>query len=91
MTWLGYITHLSLIPALAMIAQSFVFKFCVYHRIPIYYIMLNDAINSYDYFYQIPVSDKNMFMINIIIACLSMFLVLYFYVKHHKKVVRETT
>lgn len=91
MTWLGYITHLSLIPALSMLAQSFVFRFCVYHRIPIYYIMLNDAINTYDFFYHIPVSDKGMFMINIIIACFTMFLILYLYVKHHKKVIREVT
>ena len=91
MAWLGYITHLSLIPAISMLAQSFVFRFCIYHRIPIYYIMLNDAINSYDFFYHIPLSDKNMFMVNMIIAYLAMFFTIYCYVKCHKKTVTKDT
>jgi hypothetical protein len=89
LTWMGYIAHLSLIPTLAMLAQSFVFKFCIYHRIPIYYIIANDAINSYDFFYGIPVSDKELLLINVLLSCFAIFCIILYYVKYHKKAIRK--
>ena len=90
-TWAGYIGHLSLIPAFSLISQSFVLKFCVYHRLPIYYILVNDAINTYDYFYGIPIEDKGWLLMHIILIWIVLFLIVYFYVKHHKKVVSKDT
>ena len=85
-TWAGYIGHLALIPAFSLISQSFVLKFCIYHRLPIYYILVNDAINVYDYFYGIPIGDKDWLLLNIVLIWIVLFLIVYFYVRNHKKV-----
>lgn len=84
-TWAGYIGHLALIPALSLISQSFVLQFCVYHRLPIYYILVNDALNTYDYFYGINVSDRGLFLLNLLLVWVTIFSIVYFYVKRHKK------
>lgn len=83
--WTGYLVHLALLPAIAMLSQSFVLKFCLYHRIPIYYIICNDVINSYDYYCGIPISDKKLFLLNVILCWIAIFLIVWDYVKNHKK------
>lgn len=90
-TWAGYIGHLALIPALCFISQSFVLKFCIYHRMPIYYILVNDAVNTYDYFYGINITDKGLLILNIALIWITFLSIIYFYVKHHKKVIRKNT
>ena len=59
---------------------SVVFKFCKYHRIFIHYILLNII----DYHWGIPVSNKNMFLIYMIITGLFLFLALYYHQKTRK-------
>jgi hypothetical protein len=90
-TWAGYVGHLALIPALSFISQSFVLKFCVYHRLPIYYILVNDGINTYDYFYGIEVSDKGFLLLHIFLVWVTILSIIYFYVKHHKKAASQVT
>ena len=89
--WTGYLVHLSLLPALTILSQSFVLKFCVYHRIPIYYILLNDVLTSYDYYVGIPLSDKNLLMFNMVLCWIAIFAITYFYVKNHKNVAKKVT
>ena len=40
---------LSLLPIIYLIIVSLTFGYCLYHRLPIYYIILNDAINWLDF------------------------------------------
>lgn len=48
---------LSLLPIIYFITVSFTFGYCLYHRLPIYYIIINDIINWLDYYIGIPISD----------------------------------
>jgi hypothetical protein len=48
---------LSLLPIIYFISVSFTFEYCLYHRLPIYYIILNDSINWLDYHIGIPIPD----------------------------------
>ena len=48
---------LSLLPIIYFISVSFTFGYCLYHRLPIYYIILNDSINWLDYHIGIPIAD----------------------------------
>jgi hypothetical protein len=48
---------LSLLPVIYFISVSFTFGYCLYHRLPIYYIILNDSINWLDYHIGIPIPD----------------------------------
>lgn len=48
---------LSLLPIIYFISVSFTFGYCLYHRLPMYYIILNDSINWLDYHIGIPIAD----------------------------------
>lgn len=54
---LSYIGGLSFIPLLFIYVSSYVFRFCSYHRIFLYYIAINDVINMLDYHFNLPISD----------------------------------
>lgn len=75
---LSYIGGMSILPVIFILVSSFVFKFCIYHRLPIYYIIISDIINYYDLYISIPVDDRNLFIINMIIAGVFIFLILLF-------------
>jgi len=66
--FLSIIGGMSLLPIIFILVSSFVFKFCIYHRLPIYYIIISDVINYYDLYIGIPLSNRSLFIINMIIA-----------------------
>lgn len=78
---LSYIGGLSLLPLLFLYLSSFVFKFCVYHRLPLYYIAISDIINYFDYLIGIPVSNRSLFVLHIIIAGITIFLIIFLKLK----------
>ena len=82
---LSVIGGLSILPAIYILLTSFAFKFCVYHRIPLYYIIISDCIAYYDIYYPIPVSTSTLFSINLIIAGTSLFIIIYLKLKHEIK------
>lgn len=86
---LSYIGGLSLIPLVFMYTSSYVFRFCSYHRMFLHYIVVNDLINLTDYYYTLPISDWELFILHISIAGVSLFIILYLYVKGHSKNVKE--
>lgn len=59
---------LSILPIIFILISSFVFKFCIYHRLPIYYIIVSDIINYYDLYIGIPLSNRWLFILNMMIA-----------------------
>ena len=87
--WITLVSGTSLLSILFMLLCSFAFKFCLYHRLPIYYILLNNIINWIDYKYRIPITNKNMFCLYIVITGITVFLMVFVYVKHNKRAVRK--
>lgn len=81
----SYIGGLSLMPWLFLYLSSFVFKFCLYHRLPLYYVLVSDLLSYYDLWIGIPLSDRNLFVLHDILAGSTVFLVIYFKFKicHH--------
>lgn len=73
--FLSLIGGLSLLPIVFILISSFVFKFCIYHRFPIYYVIVSDIINYYDLYIGIPLSNRSLFVINMIIAGLFIILI----------------
>ena len=55
---LSYIGGTSYLILLSMLLVSWVFDFCSYHRVPIYYILVNNTLILYDYYVGIPISNK---------------------------------
>lgn len=81
---LSYLGGLSFIPLVFMYVSSYVFRFCSYHRMFLHYIVINDFINIIDYYYTLPISDWELFIIHMGIAGISLYIILYLYVKHYK-------
>lgn len=83
---LSYIGSMSVLTWTFILIASFVFKFCIYHRIFLYYILIIDVIDTIDYYIGIPISDYNLLVLHIIITGTILFLILYFYVRNHKNI-----
>jgi len=62
------IYYTSLIPFICLIACSKLLKFCIWHRLPLYYSMLIDVINAIDYYIVIPIESKWMLLIYLVIT-----------------------
>lgn len=86
---LASIAGMSLIPLIFMYISSYVFKFCEYHRMFLHYIAVNDIINIYDWYIGISVTNRELFVLHMSITGISLFIILYLYVKSHKKLTIE--
>lgn len=63
--------------------SSFVFKFCRWHRMFLYYLLVEGIINWYDYTYIIPLNLKTMIVIQLFIVMSFVSIGLYLH-KHDK-------
>lgn len=82
-TLVNYIVYLMFF--LFLYVSSYVFKFCEYHRMFIHYTTITWILNIIDLYIGIPVSDIWYLGIQLIIAGISLFIILYLYVKSYKK------
>lgn len=89
MSVLSMLGGMSLLPWLFIWVATFVFKFCIYHRMFLYYIFTSDAVSIYDFYFGIPISNMETIMLQFCIIGIFLFLILYFYVKCHKKATRK--
>lgn len=78
---LSYISGTSLFNLIFLYLSSIVFKFCKYHRMFIHYITINWVLNIIDYYIRIPISNRDLFLRYMIIAGISLFIILYLYIK----------
>lgn len=56
--FISHLFGLALLPWCFLLLSSFVFRFCLFHRLPLYYIALNHLISLIDYYIGIPVELK---------------------------------
>lgn len=78
---LSYIGGVSLITMLFIYVASYTFRFCEYHRIFLHYILVTWIINIIDLYIGIPINDLEYLCLQIIVAGISLFIILYFYLK----------
>lgn len=81
---LSYIGGISLLPLIFLYLSSYVFRFCIYHRVFLYYITINELILILDTHIGLPISDLEYFCLQMSIFGISLFLFLYLYVKSNK-------
>ena len=81
---LSYIGGVSLLPLIFLYIASYAFRFCEYHRMFLHYVLVTWILNIVDYYYGIPVSDKHLFLLYLIVTCVFLFLILYMYVRSRK-------
>ena len=81
---LSYIGGISLLPLIFLYLSSYVFRFCIYHRVFLHYISINELILILDTRIGLPISDLEYFCLQMSIFGISLFLFLYLYVKSNK-------
>lgn len=81
---LSYIGGISLLPLIFLYLSSYVFRFCIYHRVFLHYITINELILILDTHIRLPISDLEYFCLQMSIFGISLFLFLYLYVKSNK-------
>ena len=82
---LSYLGGISLFPLIFLYLASYAFQFCEYHRMFLHYVTINWILNIVDYYWGIPVSDKDLFLLYIAITGISLFIILYLYLKSRKR------
>ena len=65
---LSHLFGTSVLPWCFLLLSSYVFKFCLFHRIPLYYIALNHIISLIDYYIGIPLELKPWVVLHILIV-----------------------
>lgn len=79
---LGFIGGISLLPIIFLYLSSYCFRFCSYHRMFLHYVVVCDAITLYDYYIGIPISAVSLFLLNLIIAGIFLYIILYLHQRH---------
>ena len=77
----SFIGGISFLTLIFLYLVSYVFRFCIYHRMFLHYILVNNILNIIDYYILVP--EKIVFPLTIFLlnSCLFLFLILYFYRK----------
>ena len=76
-TFLSYLGGISILPLIFLYISSYVFKFCLYHRLPLHYITINIILNLIDEYIGIPLSDRHLYAIYVIITFIFLILLIY--------------
>lgn len=76
---------ISPISALFILAASFTFKFCIWHRLPIYYCMMLETIGFIDYYAPLLISNNLMLLIHLSITILTILIGMYLKNRYNKK------
>lgn len=79
--FLSFFGGISLLPLAFLYLSSYVFRFCIYHRLFLHYILVTDLLNLFDFYIGIPLCNRALFGMYVFLTCLLLFLVLYFYRK----------
>lgn len=87
---LSNIGGMSLLTWIFIYLASVVFKFCSYHRMFLWYILVDDLFNIIDYYWSIPISTDNILMLHNIWIGITLFIVLILYVKSNKVIIRKS-
>ena len=86
---LSNIAGVSLLTWIFLYLASIAFEFCSYHRMFLWYILIDDILNIADYYWNIPISTDNLIRIHNILAGITLFIVLILYVKDNKITIRK--
>ena len=86
---LSNIAGVSLLTWIFLYLASGVFEFCSYHRMFLWYILIDDILNIVDYYWNIPISTDNLIRVHNILAGITLFVALILYVKSNKAIIRK--
>ena len=87
--WLPVLFRFSISSFVCLFAISILLKFCIWHRLPLYYAITIDIINTVDYYFVIPISSKMLLLIYLVISII--FILVGMYLKEKLNVKNRIT
>lgn len=82
---IGYLASLSVLPWINLYSASFALDFCYVHRLPLYYILIDELLLVTDNYLYIPLDVYNLFLLHLLVIGLLVFGYTYYYVKYSKR------
>lgn len=82
---LSILSGMSILTFILLYLLSYAFKFCAYHRIPLHYMVVSHVISCVDYYIGIPISDKALYCLYLVLF--GIFTICY--VANYKKTTRR--
>ena len=86
---LSHISGLSFLTWIFIYLSAIVFEFCIYHRLFLWYVLVDDIFSIIDYYVDIPINRFNIIAIHSLLIIILLFLLLYFHVKNNKRLNRK--
>ena len=83
--WLMLIYRFSILSFICLLAMSKLLKFCIWHRLPLYYAASIDIINTIDYYLIFPISNELMIYFYLVITGIFILIGMYLKEKHNEK------
>lgn len=66
--WLMLIYRFSILSFICLLSMSMLLKFCIWHRLPLYYSIAIDITNILDYYVVFPINNITMFAVYLAIT-----------------------
>ena len=85
MNMFGCFFHVSFFTWIIILSLSVVFRYCYVHRLPIYYIGINELITCLDYYLDIDLDTFTFTCISLLLSSSLMFGYTYYYIKFKLK------
>ena len=86
---IAHIIGINIAQFLFIYLTSYTFKFCNYHRIFIHYLVLIETINAIDWYVGIPISDKAIQIVHIVIALVFIIIAVKMYYNKNIKCIKD--
>lgn len=84
---LGYFINISITSWIFMMLSSIVFRFCYVHRLPLYYILINELTTVVDTYIGIPITEMSLLGVHLIFIGLLVFGYTFYYIKNMARLV----
>lgn len=82
---IGYIASMSILPWIHLYSASQALEFCYVHRLPLYYILIDEILLITDDYLCIPLNIYNLFALHLLLIGLLIFGYTYYYIKFKLK------
>ena len=82
---IGCFSHVSFLIWIQLLFTSFRFQYCYVHRLPIYYIGINELITSLDYYIGIPINVLNLLILHLLLIIVLIFGYSFYYIEIKNK------
>lgn len=87
---LSYVGCVSFLTLAFIYFASYVFRFCEYHRMFLHYVVVNNVINTLDYYFYFNVSARILICFNIALAGIFLFIILKLKLNHDRHIKKST-